>query len=67
MKVSDRVKAMCNAKCQSRKYETGQGTCALICMEHNEPRSTPGGCPKAVSVFRHTFEGLRRVQEDEEI
>ncbi len=59
MEASDRVKKLCNDKCQSLKYETGQGTCALICMEHIDPRSIPGGCPKRVAVFRHTLEALR--------
>jgi hypothetical protein len=57
--VSDQVKEACRKKCESGKYETGQGTCALICMEENNPRSIPGGCPKAVAVFRHTLEALR--------
>jgi len=37
--------------CQSRTYETGQGTCALICMDQLSPRSNPHGCPHALKVL----------------
>jgi hypothetical protein len=28
-------------------------------MENIAPRDMPGGCPKAVAVFAHTFEAIR--------
>jgi len=39
------------ALCQSGKFETGQGTCAAICMEVlGSARSGPHGCPNAARV-----------------
>lgn len=60
---SDRLRTMCREKCQGGKYETGSGTCALICMENIAPRSSPHGCPHAVAVFAHTFERPRREDD----
>lgn len=28
-----RIEAVCSALCKSGKFETGEGTCALICMD----------------------------------
>ena len=39
------------AICQSGKFETGQGTCAAICMEVlGSARSGPHGCPHSARV-----------------
>jgi hypothetical protein len=39
------------ALCQSGKFETGQGTCAAICMEVlGSARSGPHGCPHSARV-----------------
>lgn len=37
--------------CQSGECETGQGTCALICMDQLSPRANPHGCPHALRVM----------------
>ena len=38
--------------CESRTYETGEGTCAFICMQElGSPRDKPHGCPHAYEVF----------------
>jgi hypothetical protein len=42
----------CQALCQSRKYETGEGTCALICLSQaGSARDQIGGCRYASQVF----------------
>lgn len=45
------IKTAAHKLCQSGTYETGQGTCALICMEECSPRSMPHGCPHALRVL----------------
>jgi hypothetical protein len=43
------LKAGCLASCRSGTFETGQGTCAIICMTSlGDPRKV--GCPMAVTV-----------------
>lgn len=37
--------------CRSCVYETGQGTCAPICMDQLSPRANPHGCPHALQVL----------------
>lgn len=45
------INAAAHRLCQGRTAETGQGTCALICMEQCDPRNSPHGCPHALKVF----------------
>lgn len=41
--------AACNAICQSGKFETGEGTCALTCMQQlGDARKN--GCPYVIDV-----------------
>ncbi len=43
------IKAACLAVCRTGKFETGQGTCAPLCMEFlGDPRKS--GCGHAVTV-----------------
>jgi hypothetical protein len=47
--VADPVASVCKVLCQSKVFETGQGTCALICMEQlGNPRKR--GCYHAARV-----------------
>ena len=32
--MSDRIAIIAEALCKSGKFETGEGTCAVICMSH---------------------------------
>jgi hypothetical protein len=49
MIAAGRIQAACVAACRSGKFETGEGTCAAICMEFlGSPRKS--GCPHAVRV-----------------
>jgi hypothetical protein len=58
-KYQHKLEASAHELCQSRKFETGQGTCALICMENINPRAF--GCPHALRVFApHIKPTLRR-------
>lgn len=44
------IKHACIAMCRSGKFETGQGTCALVCMDQlGSARTRP--CTHAVDVF----------------
>lgn len=44
------AKAIANAICKSGKFETGQGTCAVVCMDQlGSPRK---GCPHAARVHK---------------
>jgi len=53
-RIPDDEKEICHQICQSGKYETGEGTCALICMDQlGDPRRKLHGCPHAVKVFKH--------------
>lgn len=45
-------KTKCHALCQSRRYDIGEGRCALICLDQlGSPRDKPGGCPHAERIF----------------
>lgn len=38
--------------CESRKFETGHGTCALLCMDQlGDARGQQHGCPHRAKVF----------------
>lgn len=51
MTPEDVLARACKAICQSGKFETGQGTCALICMDQlGSARGGPHGCSHAVAV-----------------
>lgn len=52
-----RMRAICKALCRSGKFETGQGTCALICMgQLGDPRKK--GCVHAISVHNDLAEQI---------
>lgn len=43
--------------CRSRRYETGEGTCAALCMQElGNVRDRPGGCPYAMEVHKDKIE-----------
>lgn len=45
------TEAVCLVLCRSGKFETGQGTCALICMDQlGNPRKN--GCHHAMKVHK---------------
>lgn len=45
------LRSACHAICQSRKFETGQGGCAAICMSMlGSARGGPHGCDHAEQV-----------------
>lgn len=47
------TEAVARELCESGKFETGEGTCAAICMQSlGEPRRGPHGCPYRVKVFQ---------------
>lgn len=55
--MNDRTRAVTKALCNSRKFETSQGTCALICMgELGDARKK--GCPYAVTVHADLAEKI---------
>lgn len=55
------LRAACRALCQSRKFDTGQGTCALICMDQlGDARAGPHGCSHVVKV--HSAMAVLTVQ-----
>ena len=65
--TNEMVERASRALCQSGKFETGQGTCALICMgELGNARQ--GGCPCKVRVHerlaRLVLEAALAVQEN---
>lgn len=45
-----RITAGCIALCQTGRWETGQGTCAAICMEQLGP-VRPRPCRHATKIF----------------
>ena len=46
-----KTRQVCKALCQSGKFETGQGGCALLCMSMlGSSRSGPHGCEHAEHV-----------------
>jgi hypothetical protein len=48
--MSDRIRRVALVLCKSGKFETGQGTCAAICLDQLGPvRNRP--CHHAVDVF----------------
>ena len=52
-KIPEEEKQRCHKICQSRKYDIGEGVCALVCLDQlGSPRDKPGGCPHAVEVFK---------------
>lgn len=59
--MADNLTAIaCRAICQSGKFETGQGTCAPICMEFlGDPRKS--GCGHAVRVHGKMAEDLLNI------
>lgn len=45
------VRKACQAICRSGKFETGEGTCAALCMEFlGSPRDGPNACPHCVRI-----------------
>lgn len=45
------VEAIARAVCRCGRYETGEGTCAVLCMESlGDARGGPHGCPHAVRI-----------------
>lgn len=45
MPLNERQRRVCLALCRSRKFETGQGGCAPICMSMlGDARAGPHGC-----------------------
>lgn len=45
------TKIICDALCRSGKFETGEGTCALICMDQlGNPRKNK--CSHAIEVHK---------------
>lgn len=54
MRIPDDERAACHRLCQSRKYDIGEGVCALVCLDQlGAPREKPGGCTHAVEVFKY--------------
>lgn len=52
-----RTQQVCKTLCRSGKFETGQGTCALICMgELGDARKK--GCVQAVRVHHDLAEKI---------
>ena len=46
------MKTVARLMCESRKFDIGEGRCALICLEElGSPRDKPHGCPHAEEVF----------------
>lgn len=56
-----KLKARAHELCQSGKYETGEGSCACICLEQSQPRRKPG-CSHALRVMAPHMkaEGMKR-------
>lgn len=52
--IPDEEKAECRRACQGRKWDIGEGVCAIICLDQpGGVRDQPGGCPHAVEVFKY--------------
>lgn len=52
----------CLSLCRSGKYETGEGTCALICVgQPGSPRTQPQGCAHVEEVFQKEVDRLGLV------
>jgi hypothetical protein len=50
--------------CRSNKFETGEGTCAAICMDQlGDPRGSMHGCRHAAMVHRELSEKLAAEAE----
>lgn len=55
--MTDQVHDMAIYLCQSGKFETGQGTCALICMDQlGDPRKA--GCSHVMYVHGKLAKGI---------
>ena len=59
------VLEICRVVCQSGKFETGEGTCSLLCMDQfGDPRKK--GCPHAARIHddlaRKIVDALKRIE-----
>lgn len=54
--MSDRIETITKAICRSGKFETGEGTCAVICMSHLG--SARKGCSYHATVHRKLAEHI---------
>lgn len=51
------VEELASKLCRSGKFETGQGTCALVCMDQlGDPRNS--GCHHVMRVFEKIAKGI---------
>lgn len=51
--------AICKALCESGRFETGAGTCAIICMQGlGDVRAGPHGCPRRNEVHAKLAERI---------
>lgn len=59
MRAEQEIEVICRAICKSGKFETGQGTCAPVCMEFlGSPRSSLHGCGHSVRVHEKLAEAI---------
>ncbi len=66
------IEAVAKTFCQSRKFETGQGGCAAICMSVlGDSRRGPHGCPHAPKAHEAlataAIEALRPFHETDRL
>ena len=64
--MADKIANVARALCQSGKFETGEGTCALLCLDVlGNARGGPHGCPHVVQVHgdlaRATIEAAEKA------
>lgn len=53
------VEKVAKAICRSGKFESGQGTCSLLCMEFpGDPRGSIHGCPHAAKIHGKLAESI---------
>ena len=49
--MAGKVTRVARALCQSGKFETGEGTCAILCLDVlGSARGGPHGCPHVVQI-----------------
>ncbi len=63
---ADAIERVCRALCQSGRFETGEGTCAFICMDQlGSARGGPHGCHHASRVHSRLAREVLAAAEGE--
>lgn len=62
----DAIEKICHALCQSGRFETGQGTCAALCMDQLGSARKPR-CPHETTVHGALADEIRKKLESERV